>query len=67
MHGGHTHGVEADQAQNGPVENLGLHDLADEESHPSLLLAVLRIFTILYAGAGKTWGARGGGGWRVES
>lgn len=32
MHRGHAHGVEAHQAEHGPVEGLRLHDLADKES-----------------------------------
>lgn len=60
VHGGHTHGVEAHQAQHGPVEGLSLHYLADEEAQPSLLLAVVGAFDpVLQAGAGET--CRGGG------
>lgn len=60
VHGSHTDGVEADQAEHRPIESLRLHNLADEESHPSLLLTVVgAVLTALYTGAGKTCGGGG--------
>lgn len=60
MHHSHTDGVESHQAEHGPIESLRLHYLADEESQPSFLLAVIgAIFTTLYTGAGKTWEEEG--------
>lgn len=55
VHRSHTHGVEAHQTEHRPIERLRLHDLADEESHPSLRLVVIAVLTILYTGAGETW------------
>lgn len=56
MHHGQADGVEAHQAEHGPVERLRLHYLADEEAQASLLLAVAgAVLTALDAGAGKAW------------
>lgn len=55
VHHGHTDGVEAHQKEHYPVESLCLHYLTDEESQPSLFLAVIgALLTALYAGACKT-------------
>ena len=37
----HTHGVEAHQTQDGPVEGLSLHHLTDEEPDPPLVPIVV--------------------------
>lgn len=55
MNRSHTDGVEADEAENRPVKCLCLHDLADKESHSSLLLTVVgTVFATFYTGTGKT-------------
>lgn len=64
VHRGHTHGVEAHQAEHGPVEGLRLDDLADEEAQATLPLVEGRgvaPLAILEAAAGKrrTWGGGG--------
>ena len=52
---GHAQGVEAHQTQHGPVEGLGLHDVADEEAQTTLPLVEVGAFQLgaLQAGPGK--------------
>lgn len=62
VYDGHAQRVEPHQTQDGPVEGLRLHDVADEEAESALLLVEGgALLATLDAGAGKgrTYEGRG--------